>query len=134
MEEQKSFERYDWLCPECKIGHCTIINVGDSINGEFEDLDKTVMLPPVDLDILTALELEQRPMRAGEIAALIDFDYRWVGRKTSKLRDGGLVRKEDLGGAMQNSITPKAESIYFGGEPEVVDADTSDQPETPDDS
>jgi DNA-binding transcriptional ArsR family regulator len=134
MEEQRSFERYDWLCPECKVGHCAIINVGDSISAEFKDLDKTVMRPPIDLEILNALELEQRPMRAGEIAALIDFDYRWVGRKTSKLRDGGLVRKEDVGGNMQNSITPKAKSIYFGGEPEVLDTDAADQLEVPEES
>lgn len=92
------------------------------------------MLPAVDLEILNALALEQRPMRAGAIAALFDFDYRWVGKMTSKLRDGGLVRKEDIGRSMQNSITPKAESIYFGGEPEVPAADPSDQPEAPEES
>jgi hypothetical protein len=126
MEEQRSLERYDWLCPECRTGRCEVVNVSDSIAYQLGDLDEAVMLPPVELDILSTLELEQRAMRAGEIAALIDVDYRWVGRKTSQLRDAGLVRKEDVTGVMRNSITPKAEAIYFGGEPENGGANLSE--------
>lgn len=117
MEEKRSIERYDWLCPECRIGRCDIVNVGDTVTDVLKDVDSAVMLPPLDLEILSTLELEQRPMKAGEIAALIDVDYRWVGRKTSRLRESGLVLKEEVGGAVRNTITPKAESIYFGVEP-----------------
>lgn len=132
IDEQKNLERYDWLCPECRSGTCAIVNVGDSISVQLEDLDKAIMLPLIDLDILSTLEQEQRSMRAGEIAALIDTDYRWVGRKTSKLRDSGLVKKEEINGAMRNSITHKAESVYFGRNPEATFQeieDTSDPSE-----
>lgn len=113
LDEQPTIERYNWLCPECRTGTCQIVNLGEGMDAALSVLDRAIMLQPLELDILTTLEEEKRPMRAGEISALIDVDYRTIGRRTSKLKESGLVRKEEHSGAMLNSITSKAGTIYF---------------------
>ena len=116
LDEQKSLERYGWLCPECRNGTCEVVNLGEDMKVEIAALDRATMLPPIELDILSTLQEEQRDMRAKEIALLVDTDYRLAGRRTSKLRDAGLVKKEEVGGHMRNSISPKGQAIYFGGD------------------
>lgn len=129
LDEQKSLDRYGWLCPECKIGTCEVVNLSDDMSAEITALDSATMLPPVELEILGTLDEEQREMRAGEIAALIDVDYRLVGHRTSKLRDAGLVQKEEVGGYMRNKITAHAQALYFVAE----NAPTEDSEADPDD-
>jgi DNA-binding transcriptional ArsR family regulator len=113
LDEQKSLERYDWLCPECRVGKCEIVKLSEGVEADLGALDQTIMLEPVELEILSTLDEEARPMRAGEIATLIDVEYQLVGRRTSKLREGGFVKKEEVAGHMRSSITPKAEAVYF---------------------
>jgi DNA-binding transcriptional ArsR family regulator len=132
LEEQKSLERYGWLCPECRDGICEIVSLSDDIQAEMAALDRATMLKPMDLEILGTLHEEGREMRAGEIAKLIDTDYRLVGHRTSRLRDSDLVRKAEVGGHMRNSLTTKAHQVYFGEEADPredsssVDGESSD--------
>lgn len=73
------------------------------------------MLEPIELEIISALNEEQRDMRAGEISALIDTTHQMVGRRTSKLKDMGLVDKEpDSDGKMRSRLTSRCEVTYFG--------------------
>ena len=113
LDEQKGIERYGWLCPECKVGKCELVSISDGIRSDIEALDTAVMLEAVELDILSTLEEEDRSMRAGEIAALIDVKYQLVGRRTGKLQESGLVLKADMDGHVQSTITPKARAVYF---------------------
>ncbi len=131
LDEQKSLERYGWLCPECRLGTCEVVRLGSEVGADLSALNRQIMLDPVELEILSTLEEEERPMRAGEIASLIDVKYQLVGRRTSKLRESGLVRKLEIDGHMRSSITPKAESVYFdkSGDVESPDADV-DLPES----
>ena len=71
------------------------------------------MLPAIELEILETLNDENKPMRAKEIAALIDSTYQMVGRRKGKLAETGLVSKERLDSATHSSITEKSENIYF---------------------
>jgi hypothetical protein len=72
------------------------------------------MLPPVELEILESLNDEGVPMRAGEIAPLVDATYQLVGHRTSKLHEMGLVYKTSQEGVTRSTITDKARQRYFG--------------------
>jgi hypothetical protein len=115
MESKSSIELYKWKCPECGEGTCAVVSLSDDFREEVELLDHGIMLDPVELDIVSTLYEEGREMRAGEIAGLIDATHQLVGRRTSKLKEMGLVKKiRDEDGAMRNSITKRCENTYFG--------------------
>lgn len=114
MENREKFEFFKWRCPDCQEGICSIENLSDNFKEEVALLDKDIMLEPIELEIITTLNEEQRDMRAGEISALIDTTHQMVGRRTSKLKDMGLVEKEqDDDGKMRSRLTVRCEATYF---------------------
>lgn len=115
MENRKSIELYKWRCSECAEGTCSIVNLADDFREEVEQLDKDIMLDPVELDIVTTLNDEQRRMRAGEISSLIDTTHQMVGKRTSKLQEMGLINKErdQEDGKMRSELTDRCEATYF---------------------
>lgn len=115
MEDKKSIERYGWRCPECFEGICNVTNIADDFRDEVEKLNKEIMLEPVELEIITTLREEAREMKAGEIAALIDVTHQLVGRRTSKLKDMGLVDKftDEDDNRVKSIITERCEKTYF---------------------
>ncbi len=115
MEKRKSIELFKWRCPECMEGICSIVNLSDDFKEEVEKLNKDIMLDPVELDIVTTLNEEQRKMRAGEISALIDTTHQMVGKRTSKLQELGLINKERdaKDGKMRSELTDRCEDTYF---------------------
>lgn len=113
MEKRDNFEFYKWRCPECQVGVCKVISLGDDFRKEMEALSSDTMLPPVELGILETLNEENAPMRAGEIAAMIDSTHQLVGHRTSKLHEMGLVQKLSIEGANRSVITDKARIRYF---------------------
>lgn len=114
MEKRETVEFYKWRCPECQTGTCAIVSLGDDFKREVETLKKETMLPPVELEILESLNEEGIPMRAGEIATLVDATYQLVGHRTSKLHEMGLVHKTSKEGVTRSTITDKARQRYFG--------------------
>lgn len=124
LEQKDSFILYEWRCPECGEGICSIVNLADDFEEEVATLQENLMLQPVELDILNTLHSEGRAMRVGEISALIDVTYQLVGHRTAKLRDRGLVEKESSlkDGKMRSTISNRAQGTYFeigkaGGQP-----------------
>lgn len=114
LEQQPSLELYKWRCPDCHDGTCAIVNLADDFAEEVAALNTTVMLEPVELSILEVLNDESRAMRAGEIGRLIDATHQMVGRRTSKLRDLGLVDKQPSDdGPMRSQLSEKARALYF---------------------
>lgn len=114
MEIKASLELYKWKCPECAEGICEITNLAEDFKDEVKKLDKEIMLEPVELEIVSILHDECKRMRAGEISALIDTTHQLVGRRTSKLRDLGLIIKEqDRDGHMKSNLTDRCEETYF---------------------
>ncbi|SDU10981.1 hypothetical protein SAMN05216296_1822 [Pseudomonas pohangensis] len=116
LDQKPSIELYKWRCPECSDGHCSIVDLADDFAQEVSKLSNQKALDPVELDILTALHDEDEEMRASEISALIDVTYQLVGKRTSKLSDIGLVKKERklIDGKMRSQITDRANNNYFG--------------------
>lgn len=115
MEAKASIELYKWRCPECMQGVCKVVNLSDDFKQEVEQLDRDIMLDPIELQILTVLHDEDRQLRAGEISTLIDTTYQLVGRRTSKLQEMGLVVKDrdEADGRMKSNLTDRAEELYF---------------------
>ncbi|WP_279486582.1 hypothetical protein [Aeromonas veronii] len=118
MELKDSLALYKWRCPECSDGICSIINLSDDFKEEVAKLDREIMLEPIEIEIVSTLNDEQRRMRAGEIAALIDTTHQLVGRRTSKLQELGLIEKDrdDSDGKMKSEITERCRSTYFDDE------------------
>lgn len=115
MDLKPSFELYSWKCPACSEGICEITNLSDDFRKEVENLDREIMLEPVELEIVNAINDERKEMRAGEISALIDTTHQLVGRRTSKLQDMGLIVKErdDNDGHMKSKLTDRCKETYF---------------------
>jgi hypothetical protein len=115
MELKASLELYKWKCPECSEGICEITNLSDDFKDEVKKLDQEIMLEPVELEIVNAINEEKKKMRAGEISALIDTTHQLVGRRTSKLQDMGLILKDrdDSDGHMKSALTKRCEETYF---------------------
>lgn len=115
LEKRDMFETFKWSCPECRGGGtCKVFSLADDFKNEVEALDMKLMLEPIELRILECLEDESRPMRAGEIAPLIDATFQLVGRRTSKLSDQGLIeKKKDLAGHSMSKMTDRARATYF---------------------
>lgn len=114
MDTKQSLELFKWRCPECNEGLCSIVNLSDDFKFEVENLNRDIMLEPLELEIVTTLNDEGYEMRAGEIAALIDTTHQLVGRRTSKLQDLGLVKKyKDTDGKTRNELTDRCETTYF---------------------
>ncbi len=126
MEKKDSIEFYKWRCAECQDGVCTVVSLGDDFRAEVESLSRKTALPVVELEILETLNEESTPMRAGEIAALVDATPQLVGHRTSKLQEMGLVKKTPGGGVVRNSITDKARQRYFGASSSSADADETE--------
>lgn len=119
MEKRETIEFYKWRCPECQTGTCAVISLSDDFEKEVKALNDETMLPQVELEILESLHEENIPMKAGEIAALVDATYQLVGRRTSKLHEMGLVCKAEAeDGNKRSTITKKARDRFF---------DTTDQ-------
>jgi hypothetical protein len=113
MDRRESFELFNWQCPECKVGTCSMVVLGDEFRSEVETLNDDLMLEKVELEILETLHDEGKKMRAKEISALINTTYQLVGKRTTKLQQMNLVDKSEIDGDMRNSITDRAKSIYF---------------------
>ena len=113
VEKKANFEMYKWSCPECRDGTCSVVSLDEDFQNEIALLKRETMLPPIELEILGALNDESEPKRAGEIASLIDVTYQLVGHRTSKLSEMGLVEKTPIDGVNRSTITEKARQHYF---------------------
>jgi hypothetical protein len=113
VTRRDSFEMFNWQCPECKVGTCSMIVLGEEFKVEVEKLHNDLMLEKVELEILETLHNEGKKMRAKEISALINTTYQLVGKRTTKLQQMDLVDKSEIDGDMRSEITDKAKATYF---------------------
>lgn len=115
LDKKEMFETFKWSCPECRgNGTCRVFSLADDFRKEVEALDTKLMLEPIELKILECLDDENRPMRAGEIAPLIDATFQLIGRRTSKLSEQGLVEKrKDPSGRSISTLAERAKDTYF---------------------
>ena len=113
MDMRKTIEFYKWRCPECQTGKCRVVSLNKEFEQEIGKLETATMLPTVEIDILQTLNEENEPMRAGEIAGLVDATYQLVGHRTTKLSEMGLVQKATVDNVTRSVITETARRRYF---------------------
>lgn len=113
MDKKDHFSFFNWHCPECRKGVCTVVNLSEEYQHEISQLNEELMLEPVELDILDVLNQETKPMRANEISAFIDVTYQLVGKRTTKMQEAGYIDKDASSGVTLNRMTALAKNLYF---------------------
>ncbi|MBX9654819.1 MarR family transcriptional regulator [bacterium] len=84
-----------------------------------QQVNEDLLLPRTELEILQTLNIEGRPLFAGEIAEELDCSWQLIGRRGKFLADRGLViRSQTDEGRRQFEITEKASECYFKKEDE----------------
>lgn len=128
FELLQAIQAYDMLCPECRIGKCSIVN----LSRKYEELIRSVsdedLLPGTELGMLKTLHDQRKEMFAKEIAAELDCSYQLIGKRGRNLAERGLVvRDENDKGRRVFEISEAAEDVYFA-------RDTDDQMDFEEDS
>ena len=114
IDKKEAIALYNWQCPECKIGKCSVVNLSDDFKKEIDKLNKDLMIEEIELNILEVLNDEDRTMRASEISALVDTTYQLVGKRTGKLQEVGYVEKKVAdSGFVYNKITDLSRELFF---------------------
>lgn len=118
LEKLDSLKLFDMLCPACKVGRCELTNLSRKYESLLRSVSPELLLPATELGILQTLEVERRPMYAGEIAAEMDRSYQLVGKRGKMLAERGLVSRElNDQGRRTFEITALAEESYFKEDP-----------------
>jgi DNA-binding MarR family transcriptional regulator len=109
-----AIQAFDMLCPQCKIGKCSIVNLARKYERLIQSVSEENLLPDTELGILKTLHDERKSMFAKEIAAQLDCSYQLVGKRGRTLADRDLIlRGENEKGRRVLEITPTAEKVYF---------------------
>ncbi len=105
---------YDMLCPKCKRGTCSVINLSKKYESVIASVDPNLLLPATELGILETLYTEKREMVASEIAGELDCSYQLIGKRGRNLAERGLVtRDKNEANRRIFSITDDAKEDYF---------------------
>ncbi|WP_435092739.1 methyltransferase family protein [Clavibacter michiganensis] len=114
MEQLSALRAYGMLCPTCREGQCELVNLSRKYEDALRAVSAESLLPAVELGILQALDSENRPLNASDVAAELDCSYQLVGKRAKYLDERGLVIR---GGDQQNRRvyrpTPLASATYF---------------------
>lgn len=80
----------------------------------FGDIDKEVLLPEIDLDILHVLNISiENMLSPTQVALELDCSYQLITKRAIQLEEKELLKKIKTKGKSKYSITEKAKKIYF---------------------
>lgn len=114
LEMLPALQLYGMKCPKCGVGTCRVTNLSKKYEGVLRQVADELLLPATELGILQTLAQENRPLRAGSIAAELDCSYQLVGRRGKLLAERNLVdRTTNEEGNRTFTITPDAKAVYF---------------------
>lgn len=101
-------------CVECQ-SEVKVIAIATSIEEELKKIEKSKLLPPIELGILHELNASQKKLYARELSEELDISSYLVAKRAEKLdKDKGLVNREKKSGQLiKYSITDKAIKSYF---------------------
>lgn len=104
-------------CRECENGICEVINLSRKYEKDLREVDRSLLLPKTELDILQTLHLGPEKMFAAQIASELDCSYQLVGKRGRFLHEKGLVKRatNDTGRRVF-AISDLAEESYFSSE------------------
>jgi len=114
LEKLPALQLYNMRCPNCGTGICKVTNLSRKYEGVLREVRDELLLPATELGILQTLAQEDRPLRAGTIAAELDCSYQLIGKRGKILAERHLVhRDKNDDGNRTFSITPEAKTVYF---------------------
>ena len=114
MDALPTLKQYGMLCPKCKEGTCTVINLSRKYEEALKAVNENLLLRPTELGILKTLKFEERPLYAGEIAGELDCSYQLIGKRAKTLSQLGLVKRDKNDeNRREFSITRQAMKTYF---------------------
>lgn len=114
FEDLHYLEYNKMLCPECH-NPVNIVSNSETIQLELEKIDKSKLLPPIELSILYEINKTEKPLKAKEIAEELDCSYQLIGKRAKKLNEEKelIFRIKVEGNKVVYKLTEKAKDDYF---------------------
>lgn len=112
--EQLPFLEFNKMrCPECQ-SDVAVKSVSDGIKEELDKIDKTKLLPSIELGILHELNSRNTEMYARDLSEELDISSQLIAKRAKKLdEDKGLVVRDRSEQLIRYSISKKAIREYF---------------------
>lgn len=118
LELLETIKTYGMLCPACRKGTCTVVNLSRKYEHLLKEISDELLLPPTELGILETLYSEGRNLAAADIAAELDCSYQLVGKRGKIMAGRGLVERPTApGGRKLFALSDVARTHYFSENP-----------------
>lgn len=100
-------------CNECQ-SEVKVKSVSDDIKTELDKIDKSKLLPAIDLGLLHELNSSNEKMYARDISEELDISSHLIAKRAKKLdEDKGLIDRDRTESLIRYSISKKAIDEYF---------------------
>ena len=100
-------------CNECQC-EVKVKSVSDGIKEELDKIDKTKLLPAIELGLMHELNSSSRKMYARDLSEELDISSHLIANRAKKLdEDKGLINRDRSESLIKYSISDKALSEYF---------------------
>lgn len=100
-------------CNECQSS-VQVKSVSDGIKAELDKIDKTKLLPSIELGLLHELNSSNTQMYARDISEELDISSQLIAKRAKKLdEDKGLIDRDRSEQLIKYSISQKAINEYF---------------------
>lgn len=115
--EQLQFLEFNKMrCIECQC-QVNVKSVSDEIKDELERIDKSKLLPTIELGLLHELNSNNSTMLAKDLSEELDISSYLIASRAKKLDETlGLVDRDKNGPLIKYSISPKAIEAYFNNQ------------------
>ncbi|NOE31325.1 winged helix-turn-helix domain-containing protein, partial [Vibrio cholerae] len=112
--EQLPFLEFNKMrCNECQ-SEVKVKSVSDDIKTELDKIDKSKLLPAIDLGLLHELNSSNEKMYARDISEELDISSHLIAKRAKKLdEDKGLIDRDRTESLIRYSISKKAIDEYF---------------------
>lgn len=115
-ENLEALRFYNMKCKVCQIGTVVVQNLSKKYEKELREVNESLLLPQMELDILQTLHTQSEPLRPNYIAAELDCSYQLVGKRAKNLDEMGLIERSSNQGLRFYTIRDIAENTYFSNE------------------
>lgn len=132
LENLEALQFFGMLCKECKLATVVVTNLSQKYEAELRAVNEKLLLPALELGILSTLHSEGDAVRPAVVAEEMDVSYQLVGKRAKGLSERGLLRRlEDSQGRRLLQIEPSASAAYFADDKrELLNVPAEDEDDT----
>lgn len=113
-EDKKFLERYNFECPECRVGKVTERSISMVFQDEVDDLEETVVLEALQYNILLELSIADENLRPKELAEILDCHYQMLNWPNRFLRESGYIKRRYINDMPYYTITDDGKRFIKG--------------------